>query len=157
MVVDHFKFTTSKSVFKIPSFQDGTLKINHTVSEEGGLGCVFGSFTRLLTFVHVPIHKDSRRFLRFAVQNRIFRFIALPFGITSGQRIFVKVISVVLAFLRSQQLHLHAYLDDWLIRENQKQKLEKAVQKSLTTHYLKNMSEERGRFARMVVSSTDLS
>lgn len=99
MVFDHFTFTTSKSVFKIPTFQDGKLKINHTVSEEGELGCVFGSIRRLLTFVHVPIH--SRRFLRFAVQNRVFQFIALPFGITSGPRIFVKVISVVLAFLRS--------------------------------------------------------
>jgi hypothetical protein len=112
VVFDHFKFTTSKSVFKIPSFQDGKLKINHTVSEEGGLECVFGSIGRLLTFVHVPIHKDGRRFLRFDIQNRVFQFIALPFGITSGPRIFVKVISVVLAFLRSQRLHLHAYLDD---------------------------------------------
>lgn len=43
-------------------------------------------------YLHVPIHKDSRKFLRFAVQNRVFQFIALPFGITSGPTIFAKVI-----------------------------------------------------------------
>lgn len=45
----NFKFKTSKSVFKLPSFQDGKLNINHTVSEKVGMGCVFGSIRRLLT------------------------------------------------------------------------------------------------------------
>ena len=47
-------------------------------------------------YFHMPIHRKSRRLLRFATAGndglRVFQFRALPFGLTSAPRVFTKVI-----------------------------------------------------------------
>lgn len=67
-------------------------------------------------YLHIPIHLESRKFLRFAIEGKIYQFRALPFGISVAPRLFTKVVSILLGYLRQRGLHPHAYLDDWLIR-----------------------------------------
>ena len=67
-------------------------------------------------YMHIPINKLYRKYLRFCVKgNPCLQFKALPFGPTSAPRIFTKVVSVVAAHLRAQGIRLIVYLDDWFI------------------------------------------
>ena len=65
-------------------------------------------------YLHVLVHESSRKYLRFAIKGRVYQWRTLPFGLSSSPRIFTKLVSAVVAFLRQQTIHLHAYLDDCL-------------------------------------------
>ena len=39
-------------------------------------------------YFHVPIHKDARKFLRFAVRDQVFQFRALPFELATALFVF---------------------------------------------------------------------
>jgi pyrimidine operon attenuation protein/uracil phosphoribosyltransferase len=40
----------------------------------------------------------------------------MPFGITVAARVFTKLMAAVGGHLRSQQIHICMYLDDWLVK-----------------------------------------
>jgi hypothetical protein len=40
----------------------------------------------------------------------------MPFGITVAPRVFTKLMAAVGGHLRSQQIHIFMYLDDWLVK-----------------------------------------
>ena len=68
-------------------------------------------------YFHIPIHTVSRRFLRFKHRGTVYQFRALPFGLNTAPRVFTRMISVVMAHLRSTYgVVIHPYIDDWLIR-----------------------------------------
>ncbi len=66
-------------------------------------------------YLHVPIHPQSRKFLRFALQGRTFEFKVLPFGLASSPRVFTRVVKTVAEFLRPRGFTLFVYLDDFLV------------------------------------------
>ncbi|XP_040290022.1 zinc finger protein 502-like [Bufo bufo] len=71
-------------------------------------------------YYHIPIHTNSQRFLRFAIQDisgnvHHYQFRALPFGISSALRIFTKVVVEMVAFARRKGLMIIPYLDDFLL------------------------------------------
>jgi hypothetical protein len=66
-------------------------------------------------YLHVPIHKDHRRFLQFVYKETVYQFRCLPFGLSTAPRVFTRITKVIAAFLRQKQVHLFMYLDDWLI------------------------------------------
>nr|XP_056700699.1 complement factor H-like [Euleptes europaea] len=61
------------------------------------------------------VNGTQGRFLRFAHNQQHFQFRALPFGLTSGPRVFTKVLVTLVAHLREKRIHLFPYLDDILI------------------------------------------
>ena len=65
-------------------------------------------------YLHVPIFLKHRKFLRFCVNKKCYQFKALCFGPTSAPRVFTKIVAVVAAHLREQNVRLASYLDDWL-------------------------------------------
>ena len=65
---------------------------------------------------HIPIHKSSRKYLRFAIDNIVYQYRALPMGLTSSARVFTKVIKAVQGLVQVEGIDLHQYLDDWLVR-----------------------------------------
>ena len=75
-------------------------------------------------YFHVPIHRKSRRLLRFAVEGsdgvRAFQFRALPFGLTSAPRVFTKVILPIGHLAHVHAVCLLQYLDDWIVRNTDK-------------------------------------
>ena len=75
-------------------------------------------------YFHVPIHRKSRRLLRFAVEGsdgvRAFQFRALPFGLTSAPRVFTKVILPIGHLAHVHAVCLLQYLDDWIVRYTDK-------------------------------------
>ena len=66
-------------------------------------------------YLHIPINKDFHRFLAFRYQGIDYSFRALPFGLATAPRVFTRVTRAVVAHLRRNNIHLFAYLDDWLI------------------------------------------
>ena len=66
-------------------------------------------------YFHVPIHKKSRRYLRFAWENQVLQFRALCFGLCTAPQVFTRMMGVVATLCHQQGIRLHRYLDDWLI------------------------------------------
>lgn len=63
----------------------------------------------------IPIHKEHQKFLTFSFNDQLYKFKALPFGLSSAPLIFTKLIKPILNFLRSRGVKAIAYLDDFLI------------------------------------------
>ena len=65
-------------------------------------------------YFHVPIHRSSRKFLRFVWNDRVFQFRALPFGLSLAPWVFTKITRELAILARSRGIRLRMYLDDWL-------------------------------------------
>ena len=68
------------------------------------------------TYLHIPIHPHSRKYLRFRYRSQVFQFTALPFGLATALQVFTMIVKEVKLMALSRGLRLHQYLDDWLIR-----------------------------------------
>ena len=64
----------------------------------------------------MPIHRQSRKYLRFVHEDQVYHFSALPFGMSLSPLIFSKLMDVIAAFLRQRAISVFPYLDDWLIK-----------------------------------------
>jgi hypothetical protein len=49
-------------------------------------------------YFHIPIHPESRRYLRFLHQGVVWQFKALPFGLNTAPRVFTKVTAPIAAY-----------------------------------------------------------
>ena len=74
-------------------------------------------------YFHVPIFPSHRRFLRFVYKNTHYQFQALPFGIAVAPRIFTKILTALAGFFRNRQIHIYMYLDDWIVRNQEREVL----------------------------------
>ena len=67
-------------------------------------------------YLHIPIHPQSRKFLRFHHKGTTYQFTSLPFGLATAPLVFTSLVKEVKLLALKQDIHLHQYLDDWLIR-----------------------------------------
>ena len=67
-------------------------------------------------YFHILIAKQSRRYLQFVINDKVFQFRALPFGLSTTPLIFTRVMNVIVAHVHIQGIWVHMYLDDWLLR-----------------------------------------
>ena len=67
-------------------------------------------------YLHIPIHPNSRKYLRFCHRSQVFQFTSLPFGLATAPQVFTMIVKKVNLMVLSRGLRLHQYLDDWLIR-----------------------------------------
>ena len=75
------------------------------------------------SYLHVPIHPSSRKYLRFTLRGRVYQFKALAFGLLTSPLVFTRLMSVIATFLRVRAITLHPYLDDWLARNQNRRVL----------------------------------
>ena len=66
--------------------------------------------------LHIPIHPNSRKYLRFCHRSQVFQFTSLPFGLATAPQVFTMIVKEVKLMALSRGLRLHQYLEDWLIR-----------------------------------------
>ena len=66
-------------------------------------------------YLQIPIHQDSRRYLRFVIQGVTYQFKVLCFGLTTAPQVFTRVMAPVSAILHKYGIRMLRYLDDWLI------------------------------------------
>ena len=98
MVKQHFKMDTLAKVLNLVKPGDYAI-----------------SFDLKDAYLHIPIHETNKKFLRFCINQKCYQFTTLCFGPTQAPRVFTKIITVVAAYLRMQNVRLASYLDDWLV------------------------------------------
>jgi len=102
----HFKMDTLSKVLNLVKPQDWALSLDLKDA-----------------YFHIPIHNTHRKFLRFCIQGKMYQFVALCFGPAQAPRVFTKIVTVVAAHLRMQNVRLASYLDDWLVVNLQRYRL----------------------------------
>ena len=68
-------------------------------------------------YFHIPISLASRKFLRFVWNNKVYQFLAVPFGLAVAPQVFTRVFQTVIAHLHTLSVQAHSYLDDSLLKE----------------------------------------
>ena len=66
-------------------------------------------------YFHIPIHSQSRKYMRFNLQGRSYQFKALPFGLSTAPMEFTVVAKEVKLMALQKGIRIHQYLDDWLV------------------------------------------
>ena len=74
-------------------------------------------------YLHVPMHPESRKFLRFMVGGKVYQFKVLCFGLSTAPQVFTRVMAPVSAILHWTGVHLRCYLDDWLIQASSREQV----------------------------------
>ena len=74
------------------------------------------SIDLLDAYLQIPIHPNSRKYLRFCYKSQVFQFTSLPFGLATAPQVFTMIVKEVKLMAFSRGLRIHQYLDDWLIR-----------------------------------------
>ena len=76
-------------------------------------------------YLHVPIHPALYRYLRLGISpTEVFHFRTLPFGLNTAPLVFTRIVERVAGYMRQMfSLHVHVYLDDWLLRHQQRETL----------------------------------
>ena len=67
-------------------------------------------------YFHIPIHSQSRKYMRFHLQGWSYQFKALPFGLSTAPMEFTVVAKEVKLMALQKGIRTHQYLDDWLVR-----------------------------------------
>ena len=65
-------------------------------------------------YFYVPVHPSSRKYLRFAFEDKVYQFRVLPFGLNTAPQIFTHLGHTVTGYLHRLGISVIPYLDDWL-------------------------------------------
>ena len=63
-------------------------------------------------YLHIPIHPNSRKYLRFCHRSQVFQFTSLPFQLATAPQVFTMIVKEVKLMALSRGIRLHQYLDD---------------------------------------------
>ena len=66
-------------------------------------------------YLQVPIHPESRRYLRFTMGGVPYQFRVLCFGLTTAPQVFTRLMAPISAILHRYGIRMLRCLDDWLI------------------------------------------
>ena len=66
-------------------------------------------------YFHIPIHPQSRKFLRFVFNGKVFQFKALCFGLSTDPQVFTRVLAPLSKIVHLAGFRIVLYLDDWLV------------------------------------------
>ena len=66
-------------------------------------------------YLQVPVHPESRRYLRFTMGGVSYQFRVLCFGLTTAPQVFTRLMAPISAILHRYGIRMLRYLDDWLI------------------------------------------
>ena len=92
----------TKSLHKETTFQDGDSQVSKTILVNDWAV----SIDLTDAYLHVPIHPHSRKYLWFIYGHQVYKFMALPFGMSLSLWIFTKLMDVI-AHLRQRALSFH--------------------------------------------------
>ena len=73
------------------------------------------SIDMLDAHLHIPIHMNFQKFLRFAVRCNHYQFQVLPFGLASAPSVlrkFMKLLHPLVGILYARGIQVYPYLDD---------------------------------------------
>ena len=108
---EHFKMEGVKTVKEVIQVDDWLARLDLTDA-----------------YLTIPLADRDRRFVRFQWGSKTFEFTCLAFGLGPAPRIFTKLLRPVAAFLRTRGIRLVIYLDDILLANKNREKLEEEVE-----------------------------
>ena len=82
---------------------------------------------------HIPMRPSSQVYLCFHVGNVRYKYLVLPFGLSSGPWLFTEVVRQVKKWAWKKDFALFQYLDDWLNLDLDKGRLHESTQRLVTT------------------------
>lgn len=77
--------------------------------------CMMGTVDLKDAYFLLPIHKESRKYLRFSFHGKMYEFQVLPFGLNTAPFVFTKLMKPVTKLLRTAGFLSTLYLDDWYL------------------------------------------
>jgi hypothetical protein len=95
-----------------PAFKMMTVRDMLTVVQPGDW---LASLDLKDAYLHVPIHADFHRFLRFMLHGIHYEWMVLPFGISVAPWLFTRITSPMSLFLHRKGISFFPYLDDCLM------------------------------------------
>ena len=66
-------------------------------------------------YFQIPVHQESRKFLRFFVGGVVYQFKVLCFGLSTAPQVFTRVFDLISKWVHARGIRLLRYLDDWPI------------------------------------------
>ena len=63
-------------------------------------------------YLHIPIHQDSRRYLRFVFAGKVYQWRPLPFGLSAAPQVFPRVLAPLGKWLHLMDIRTLLCLDD---------------------------------------------
>ena len=72
-------------------------------------------------YFQIPIHRSSRKLLRFTSEGTVYQFRALCFGLSTAPQVFTRVFVVVSAWAHTHGIRLLCYLNDWLFLSSERE------------------------------------
>lgn len=94
---EHFKQETFKVVLDLVQEQD-----------------FFTSIDLQDAYFSVPIDEDDQKYLKFSFEDELYKFVCLPFGLSSAPKLFTKILKPVYAWFRFHGIRCSYYIDDSL-------------------------------------------
>jgi len=79
-------------------------------------------------YFHIPVHRESRKYLRFVACGKAWQYKVICFGLKTAPHLFTRVVEPLVRWARGQGIHIHVYLDDWLIIHQDRAVLERQTQ-----------------------------
>ena len=77
-------------------------------------------------YLQVPVRPESRRYLRFCLDNEVYQFRVLCFGLSSTPQVFTRVMAPVSSIMHRFGFRILRYLDDWLVLGSSLPEIERA-------------------------------
>ena len=74
-------------------------------------------------YFQIPVHRSSRKYLRFVLGQTVYQFKALCFGLSTAPQVFTRVFTLVSVWAHSHGIRLRRYLDDWLVLASSRSQL----------------------------------
>ena len=105
----HFRMETAQSVLQ--SIRSGDWMISLYLQD---------------AYLQVPVHPQSRRYLRFCLGDQVYQFRVLCFGLSSAPQVFTRVMALVSSVMHRSGFRILLYLDDWLVLGSSLQEITRA-------------------------------
>ena len=97
--ISHFRLVTIQSVLMSVQQGDCMASVDHQEA-----------------YIQVPVHPESRHFLRFVAHGCTYEFKALCFSLSTGPQVFPRAMAPVSVVLLSLGIRMRHYQDDWLVQ-----------------------------------------
>ena len=59
------------------------------------------------TYLHIPIHPNSRKYLKFCHKSQVFQFTSLPFRLATTPQVFTMIVKEVKLMALTREIRLH--------------------------------------------------
>jgi hypothetical protein len=81
----------------------------------------------------LPIHPEHQKFLKFRFDGQLYKFLAVPMGLSSACRYFTKVLKIPLSVLRQHaSVSITGYIDDTFLVETSRSDCRFAIQTAMS-------------------------